>query len=179
MFFYIWHIYFKRKFTSDCPVRHLWNHPFAGFAFLLLLKMGISRSILDPRKKKQDFFLFFRLNVNNIIAHNKLSLLEAYNTIYKYDILCISETYLDSSVSVDDTTLSLPGYSLVRSDHLTMLKGVVLACILKRIYLWDQLMYHSFLSVCYVKWPFKVKKVMSLLSIDLQVNQQLNLMNSY
>ena len=86
------------------------------------LKMAISRSILDPRKKKQDFFLFFHLNVNNILARNKLSLLEAYNTIYKYDILCISETYLDSSVSVDDTTLSLPGYSLVRSDHLTMLK---------------------------------------------------------
>ena len=32
--------------------------------------------------------------------------------------------------------------------------------------------------MCYVKSPFKVKKVISLLSTDLQVNQQLNLMNS-
>ena len=40
-------------------------------------------------------------------------------------------------------------------------------------------MYHSFLSACYVKWTFIVKKVMLLLSIGLQVNQQLNLMNSY
>ena len=27
MFFYIWHIFFNRKLTSDCPIRHLWNHP--------------------------------------------------------------------------------------------------------------------------------------------------------
>ena len=47
-----------------------------------------------------------------------MSLLEAYNTVHKYDILCISEAYLDSSVLVDDTvTLSLPDYSLVQSDH--------------------------------------------------------------
>ena len=52
-----------------------------------------------------------------ILAHSKLSLLEAYNAVHKYDILCISETYSDSSVSVDGTTLSLPGYNLVRSDH--------------------------------------------------------------
>ena len=44
-------------------------------------------------------------------------LLEACNTIHEYDILCISETYLDSSVSVDDTTPSLPGYNLIWSDH--------------------------------------------------------------
>ena len=153
--------------------------PFCRFCFFTSPENGDIKINPWPKKKETRFFSFFRLNVNNILAHNKLSLLEAYNTIYKYDILCISETYLDSSVSVDGTTLSLPGYSLVRSDHLRMLKGVVFACILKRIYLWDQLMYHSFLNVCYVKWPFKVKKVMSLLSIDLQVNQQLNLMNSY
>ena len=38
-------------------------------------------------------------NVNSMLAHNKLPLMEAYNTIHKY-ILWISETYLDSSVSV-------------------------------------------------------------------------------
>ena len=33
------------------------------------------------------------------------------------NILCISETYLDSSISIGDTTLSVPGYDLVRSNH--------------------------------------------------------------
>ena len=32
---------------------------FEAFAFLLLLKHGVSSSILDLRKKKQDFFLVF------------------------------------------------------------------------------------------------------------------------
>ena len=27
MFFYIWHIFFNRKLTSDCPIRYLWNRP--------------------------------------------------------------------------------------------------------------------------------------------------------
>ena len=64
----------------------------------------------------------FHWNVNNILAHNKLSLLEPYNTIHQYDILCISETYLDSSVLIDDTTLSLPGFNLVWSDHISNVK---------------------------------------------------------
>ena len=58
----------------------------------------------------------------SILANNKFSLSEPYNIIYKRDILCISETYLDSSVSLDDTTLSLPGYNLVRSDHPSNIK---------------------------------------------------------
>ena len=68
-----------------------------------------------PQKKEAIFFCF-QWNVNRILAHNKLSLLEAYKTTHKYDILCISETYLDSSISVD-TTLSLPGDNIVQSDH--------------------------------------------------------------
>ena len=84
--------------------------------------MGMSRSILGLRKNRQGFFSCFQWNVNSLLAHNKLSLLEPYNTFHKYDILCISETYLDSSVSVDDTTLSLPDYNLVRSDHPSNIK---------------------------------------------------------
>ena len=99
----------------------------AMLCFLQLLffyfswNMGMSTSILGLRKKMQGFFSLFHWNVNSILAHNKLSLLETYNTFHKYDILCISETYLDSSVSVD-TTLFLPGYNLVRSDHPSNIK---------------------------------------------------------
>ena len=39
------------------------------------------------------------------------------NTIHQYNMLCISETHLDSSISNDDTTLSIPGYNLAWSDH--------------------------------------------------------------
>ena len=90
---------------------------FAGFAFVLLLKHGDVEINPGPNKKEARFFSCFHWNINSILTHNKLSLLEAYNTVHKYDILCISETYLDSSALVDNTTPSLSGYNLVRSDH--------------------------------------------------------------
>ena len=43
--------------------------------------------------------------------------LKAYNAIYKYDIICLSETYLDSSIPSDHVSLELEGYKLVRADH--------------------------------------------------------------
>ena len=90
---------------------------YAVFAFLLLLKHGDVEINPGPKKKETRFFSCLHWNINSILAHNKLTLLQAYNTIHQYDILCISETYLDSSISNDDTTLSLPGYNLARSDH--------------------------------------------------------------
>ena len=98
------------------------------YVFLQLL-LGDVKINPGPKKKEAIFFSCFHWNVNSILAQNKFPLLEAYNTIHKYDILCISETYLNSSVSVDDTTLSLPGYNLVRSDHPSNIKrGGVCLC---------------------------------------------------
>ena len=47
----------------------------------------------------------------------KLSLLKAYIAIHKFDIICLSETYLDSSTTSDDDNLAISGYNLIRSDH--------------------------------------------------------------
>ena len=47
----------------------------------------------------------------------KAFLLKAYIAIHKFDIICISETYLDSSTLSDDNNLEISGYTLVRSDH--------------------------------------------------------------
>ena len=63
-------------------------------------------------------------NVNSLTAHKvlKKSLIEAYNTSYKYDFVCISETYLDSTVAADDKHLAIEGYNLLCADHLNDLK---------------------------------------------------------
>ena len=50
---------------------------FAVFAFLLLLKQGDVEINLGHKKKETRFFSCFHWNVNSILAHNKLSLLEA------------------------------------------------------------------------------------------------------
>ena len=51
--------------------------------------------------------------------HNfiKISLLKTYIATYKLDVICLSETYLDSSISNDDDNLEIPGYDLFRADH--------------------------------------------------------------
>ena len=38
------------------------------------------------------------------------------------DIICLSKTYLDSSVLVDDDNFQIPGYSSVRVDHPSNMK---------------------------------------------------------
>ena len=52
----------------------------------------------------------------------KISQLQAFNLVHKFDILCILVTHLDSSVSKDDNGLSIEGYSLIRADHFSNTK---------------------------------------------------------
>ena len=47
----------------------------------------------------------------------KKSLIEAYNSNHKYDFICVSETYLDSSVSDDDKELAMKRQNFTRADH--------------------------------------------------------------
>ena len=69
------------------------------------------------KTKKEIFFSFCHWNVNSLLAHNKLSMREAYNVAHKYDVICISESHLDSTFPLDDNSLSLNGYNVTRADH--------------------------------------------------------------
>ena len=73
----------------------------------------------EPRskKRKKNSLSVCHWNLNSLSAHNfsKLTQLKAYNAIYKHDFICLSETYLDSSIP--DNILDLEGYRLVRADH--------------------------------------------------------------
>ena len=44
-------------------------------------------------------------------------LLQVYVTQYNCDIICLSETYLNSSIQKDDDRIKIDGYNLIRSDH--------------------------------------------------------------
>lgn len=44
-------------------------------------------------------------------------LLKTYNATYESDFICMSEVYLNSSVSSDHVSLDLEGYNLARADH--------------------------------------------------------------
>ena len=70
---------------------------------------------LKLKLKTHFFFFFFCAVIGISIVHNKLSMLEAYNIARKYNAICISESYLDSTLPLD--SLSLNGYNLTHADH--------------------------------------------------------------
>ena len=74
------------------------NSQFVFFIALLLITHGDTETNPGQKSKNSKYFLCCHWNVNSILAHDKLSLLTAYNSTQHYDIICISETYLDSSI---------------------------------------------------------------------------------
>ena len=83
-----------------------------------------------PKCKATQTLSICHWNLNSICAHNfaKLSLLRAYVSIHKFDIICLSETYLYSST--DYESLEISGYYLIRSDHPSNKKrgGICIYC---------------------------------------------------
>ena len=59
------------------------------------------------------------LNLNSVWLDDfaKLSQISTYLSVHKFDILCLSETFLDSSILDDDPRLAIDGYNLIRFDH--------------------------------------------------------------
>lgn len=72
-----------------------------------------------PKKDYINNLAICHWNLNSLWVENfeKLALITAFISLHKFDIFCVAETFLDSSVSDDDPRLALDGYSLIRSDH--------------------------------------------------------------
>ena len=92
------------------------------YLFLFLQCQGDIEPNSGPRNIKKNYILVCHWNLNSLSAHNfsKLTQLKAYNSTYKYNFICLSETYLHSSIS--DSLLNFEGYNLVRVDHPVKIK---------------------------------------------------------
>ena len=94
----------------------IWSLPWL-YSLLILLRADVE---LKPGPKRASTSNISRChwNSNSISAHNytKLHLVKAYIAIHKFDIICLSEAYLDSSTTSDDDNLAISGYNLIRSD---------------------------------------------------------------
>ena len=71
-----------------------------------------------PKNNFSECLSICHWNLNSISVHDysKLFLLKGYISVNKFDIICILETYVDFTVSLDDQNLVIPGYNLVSSD---------------------------------------------------------------
>ena len=86
------------------------------FINLILLCADIEEN-LGPKTKPNDNLSVCHRNVNSIPSHNfqKIAVLESFVAMHKFDIICISETFLNNTYK--DNNLKLNGYSLLRADH--------------------------------------------------------------
>ena len=101
---------------------------------LLLIRAGDIKLNPGPRKSNTFYnFSFCHWILNSIAAHDfsKLSLLEAYNVEHKFHMICLSETFLDSSIPSNDERLNMKGYKQIRADNPNDGKKVACASIMK------------------------------------------------
>ena len=100
-------------------IQLIWVHA------LLIRQSGDIEMNLEPKPNPCHSFSICHLNLNSLIAHNylKVSLFWVYVAIKKFDVLCLSETYLNLPDLSDDDNLNLPGYNVVRGDHLSNTKN--------------------------------------------------------
>ena len=110
-------------------------------------------------KKTSDYFSCCQWSINSILA-NKISLVTVYNILQKFDIICISETYLDSTV--DDKTIEIKGYNLIRADYPNnQRRGGV--CLYFRGNLCLRLKFHFFLNVIFVRLILTIKRAVYII----------------
>ena len=114
----VWHVHRSLSkglffITVALYIHHVWLY------FITIQLSGDIEENTGPQSKPCNSLFICHWNLNCIPTHNfiKLSLLRAYISIDKFDITCLSETYLDSSISSNDGNLEEPGYTLVRADN--------------------------------------------------------------
>ena len=49
--------------------------------------------------------------------YKKISLLSAFISVHKLDVICPSEIYLNSETSSDYDNLEIPSYNIIRKNH--------------------------------------------------------------
>ena len=88
--------------------------------FKIVLKLsGDVEENPGPKSSSSLSFSIGHWNLNSISVHKyiKLSLLRTHASTHKFDVICISETYLNSDPSAVDENLEIVGYTLIRADH--------------------------------------------------------------
>ena len=106
-------------------VTHYSSYIFSIFVVYLLYHNRLIRLSGDiklnqgPKTSSFKCFSICHWNLNSITSHDflKVKLLTAHNVIHKFDIICISESYLNSDTSSNDDKLNIPGYNMSRADH--------------------------------------------------------------
>ena len=85
--------------------------------------------------------------------------------MHMFHIICISETYLDSSTSPNDTNLEISGYNLIRSDHPSNNKGGGI-CICYKHFLPSRI-----LNICSI-FPKNVQYLQECINFEMKIGDK-------
>ena len=82
-----------------------------------LLKSGDIE--INPECKKSSAVKFWGQNLSKLAPHYfvKVPLIEAFITTQNFDIVCLYETFLDSTMPRNHKNININGYSLLKVDH--------------------------------------------------------------
>ena len=74
---------------------------------------------LNPKPKDAKYLPLCHWNLNSIAAHDfaKVKAIKVFNTTKNFNFICLSESYIDSTILLVDKNLCLDGYKLIRADH--------------------------------------------------------------
>ena len=112
--------------TSILVALYLW--PRSNFLLsILLLSCDVEMNQGSKLISKESFSIFhWNLNSTNADNYTKIPLLKAYIAVFIFDIIYLSENYLECLTTPDDENLDISGCNLVCSDYISNNKrGVV------------------------------------------------------
>ena len=112
-----WNIYGQIFFSHKQKSLLQSNHNFQVF-FLISFIIHIELNP-GPKKKSHSYFSCCHWNINSLPIDNycKVAALKAYNSVQKYDFLCVGKTFLNSSFESNDKDLMIESYNLIWSYH--------------------------------------------------------------
>ena len=89
----------------------------------LLLQCGDIEENSGLKTKPNDNLFVCHWNVNSITSYNfqKTAVLNSFVAMHKFDIICMSKTFLNNTY--EDNDLNLNGYSLLPMEHSSNEKG--------------------------------------------------------
>ena len=79
----------------------------------------LSGNVLENPGPTDCNLKFLHWNLNSLTArdNSKIVLIEAYNSVFNYDLIAISDTRLDRSISNEDIEIKRFSCDILRSDH--------------------------------------------------------------
>ena len=92
---------------------------------------------INPGLQPEFRQCFSILNLRSITAHQyaKVPILIAYNLVYKFNIICLSEIYLNTETPPNDAKIEIPCYTVICFVLTTLLfiRGKVFVSIVKQL----------------------------------------------